>query len=94
LGYVFSDINGISTAQKIIDKTILLQKLPEWANWLVTILVSAALIIGIALSLKAVRVTDEELSGSTSQSKAFYLIPVLYGSIFLITVLLWRWIKC
>ena len=92
--YVFSDTSGMSTAQKIIDKAILLQKLPEWANWLVTILVSAALITGIALSLKAVRVTGEELSGSTSQSKAFYLIPVLYGSIFLITVLLWRWIKC
>ncbi len=90
LEHLFSDMTGNLTARQIIDGQIVLQGIPLWLNILVSILLSSFIIAGVWLSVGVVKriniKTDERNS-----NKSFYLIPALYGSIFLVMILIWRW---
>jgi len=89
--HLFDDITGVSTAQKIIDEEIVLQQNPFWLNFVVSLLLTLVIVIGIGLSIKVVKLINQK-QGLEKSTKSFYLIPVVYGSIFLIMILAWRWL--
>jgi hypothetical protein len=91
LEYAFSDVSGMSTAQRILEKEIVLQKIPAWGNGLVTILISIIFIGGIYIALKMVRIICGKLTVEREKTKIFYLIPILYSGVFVVTIVLWRW---
>ena len=90
--YVFSDVSGMSTAQKILEKQIVLEKIPNWGNWLVTMIISVILVLGIYIAFKMVRIIGDGLFAEGKKPKIFYLIPILYSGVFVVTIVLWRWV--
>lgn len=88
--HLFDDITGLSTAQRIIDKEIIIQQTPNWLNIGISILMTVIIGVGIYLSVKVIGLQNKK-QGFEKSVKSTYLIPVLYGSIFLIMILIWRW---
>ncbi|MGD9930743.1 MAG: 4Fe-4S binding protein [Mangrovibacterium sp.] len=90
--HLFDDVTGISTAQKILDGEIVLPQTPVWVNILVSVLLTLVIGAGIWLSIKVVQnlIIKTNKSGS---NKPFYLIPIIYGGIFLVMILTWRWLN-
>lgn len=88
--HLFDDITGLTTAQKIINKEIIITPAPNWLNIGVSILMSLIIAGGIYLSVKIIRLQYKKL-GLKKSVKSTYLIPLVYGSIFLVMMLIWRW---
>lgn len=88
--HLLDDITGLTTAQRIIDKEIIIQQTPFWINIGISILMTVIIGVGIFLSAKVI-VLQNKKQGLKKSVKSAYLIPVLYGSIFLIMILIWRW---
>lgn len=88
--HLFDDITGMTTAQRIIEKEIIIQPTPLWLNVGISILMTAIISVGIYLSYKVIRLQNKKQDFEKSV-KLTYLIPILYGSIFLIMILIWRW---
>lgn len=88
--HLFDDIIGLTTAQRIIDKKIIIQQSPNWLNVGISILMTLIIGIGIYLSVKVIRLQNKK-QGFEKSVKTTYLIPFIYGSIFLVMVLIWRW---
>jgi hypothetical protein len=88
--HLFDDITGVSTAQQIIDKQITIQQNSVWINSLVSLFLVGFMIVGIWISIKVVNRLNVK-NGKENSSKSHYLIPVIYGGIFLIMLLVWRW---
>lgn len=88
--HLFDDVTGMTTAQRIIEKEIIIQQTPLWLNVGISILMAAIISAGIYLSYKVIRLQNKK-QGFEKSVKSTYLIPVLYGSIFLIMILIWRW---
>ncbi|HBZ26328.1 MAG TPA: hypothetical protein DEO54_08880 [Rikenellaceae bacterium] len=88
--FLFDDVTGLSTAQKIIDNEIFIPQIPLWINICVSILMTLIMSVGIYLSFKVVRLQNKKYGFNESLRPA-YLIPILYGGIFLIMLLIWRW---
>jgi len=89
--HVSDDITGISTAQKIVDNEIILTQNPTTMNLLVSILISALMILGIWLSVRVITRINRKLSVNKS-SMVYYLIPVIYGGVFISMIMGWRWL--
>jgi polyferredoxin len=90
--YLLDDVTGLSTAQKILDKEIVLLGTPVWVNFLVSILLTLVMVAGIWLSMKVVNKLNGK-ADKTITGKPFYLIPFIYGGIFLVMIVSWRWFK-
>ena len=90
LEHITKDLTGIKTAGQIIDGSIMLQPNPIWLNVLVSILLTLIIAGGIWLSFIIVNKLNQKQEALKS-AYAMYLIPVIYGSIFLFMVLAWRW---
>ena len=88
--HLFDDVTGVSTAQKIIDGDITLLQTPLWLNTLVSLFLVGFMLIGIWISIKVVKSLNSRNEKQIS-SKSYYLIPILYGGIFLVMLLVWRW---
>lgn len=88
--HLSDDFTGISTAQQIVDGQITLQQNPVWVNTLVSLLLVGFMIIGIWVSVKVVNRLNVK-NGKEKSSISYYMIPVIYGGIFLIMLLAWRW---
>ncbi len=89
--HVVSDPLGVETARGIIDKTLPLAPLPLWREPAMTILSLALMGVGVALSFLVVRkLIIEYLPGSGARGVSFYLIPGLYGGIFIFMLGAWR----
>ena len=89
--YVFSDVSGMGTAQKILEKQIVLEKIPAWGNWMVTVIISLILIAGSYIAFRMVRIIGDELYAEGEKPKILYLIPIVYSGVFVVTIVLWRW---
>lgn len=89
--HVFTDITGKTTAQQIIDGKIILQSTPIWLNMFVSVLLTLIIIVGIWISIAVVKRLNQKMNNKSS-NKAMYLIPIIYGSIFLAMINAWRWI--
>lgn len=90
--YLFDDITGISTAQKIIDKEIVLFKYNSVTTILISLSITAIVIGGIWLSMKIIKMLNTKYELNSS-SKIYYLIPAIYGGIFLGMIIMWRWVS-
>jgi len=88
--HLFNDISGMTTAQKIIDGQIKLQQNPVWMNISISIMLTLVMSAGIWLSIKVVQILNAKKEVKKS-SRIFFLIPIVYGSIFLLMILFWRW---
>ena len=86
-----SDPLGVETAQGIIDKTTQLSALPFWREPAMTIWSLAVMVVGVALSFLVVRkLITERLPGSGLRAAPIYLIPGLYGGMFIFMLAAWR----
>jgi polyferredoxin len=88
--HLFEDFTGVSTAQQIIDGQITLQQNPVWINTLVSLFLTGFMIVGIWISIKVINNLNKK-NGLSTSSKSYYLIPIIYGGVFLIMLLVWRW---
>lgn len=88
--HLSEDIVGVRTAQQIIDKEIILQQNPLWTNYLISFLLISVMIVAICLSKNLIHKLNQKHIDQ-NPSKSFYLIPFVYGGIFLIMLLIWRW---
>jgi hypothetical protein len=88
--HLFDDVSGVSTAHKIIDGQIILQQMPFWLNFVVSILLTLVIVAGVCLSIMVVKRLNQKQNFEKTGTPN-YLIPVVYGSIFLIMILAWRW---
>lgn len=86
--HLSKDYSGIKTAQMIVDKELVLDKMPLWVYTSVSVILSLLVLVGIWVSFRVVRGLNKKLNVNS----ATYLIPVIYGGIFLIMVFLWRWV--
>jgi hypothetical protein len=89
LKYIHHDWTGVSTAVKIINGEISLTPNPEWLNTTISILLTVTMVAGVWISAKVVRRINQQQLKHNSLS--FNLIPIIYGNIFLIMILIWRW---
>ena len=88
--YLFKDVTGVSTAQQIIDGKIVLHNSPIWLNIMVSGLLTLFIIAGVWLSIRVVKTINSK-NIPVLPNRAIYLIPIIYGSLFLIMILVWRW---
>ena len=88
--HLFFDVTGITTAQQIIDGKIKLYDNPVWLNIMVSVLLTLVMVAGIWLSLKVIKRMNMKERKTASKSP-LYLIPVIYGSIFLSMIIAWRY---
>lgn len=88
--YLFDDMTGLSTAQKIIDSEIAISSNPLWLNIGISFAMVIITSIGIYLSYKVIRLQNN--ARNFDRTPLFtYLIPIVYGGIFLAMILIWRW---
>ena len=88
--YLFNDVSGVSTAQQIMDGKIVLHNNPLWINIMVSGLLTLFMIAGVWISIRVVKTINSKNSQALS-NRALYLIPIIYGSLFLVMILVWRW---
>ncbi|MCX6160482.1 MAG: 4Fe-4S binding protein [Ignavibacteriae bacterium] len=85
------DLTGNITARMIIDKQLTFTKNPQWLDTSVSVLLVFFIAAGIFYSIKSVSKINIRM-GSDSASAVFYLIPVIYGMIFAVMLIFWRWV--
>ena len=84
------DFSGNKTAESIIHHNLILNKVPEWLNNFVTFGMLFFIVAGIIIGILVVSKTIDKEKKIQGSSFAFYLLPVLYGSVFLYTIFVWR----
>ena len=90
-GHAVADPLGIETARGILDQTTQLTPVPLWINPVLTVLSLVLMGVGVALSLIVVhKLIAEHLPESGLRSVLFYLIPGLYGGMFIFMLFAWR----
>ncbi len=87
--HLASDINGIDTAQQIIDGQIVIAKLPTEVNALISVVTIAAITLSIWLSFRVISKLNRDLFTHRANN-TLHLIPLLYGAIFLVMMVIWR----
>jgi hypothetical protein len=89
--HTLADVTGMSTTQQFLNKTLTLTSNPALLNTVVSLLITAFIIIGILLSFRVTHKIIEKHFDKNNVLRWTYLIPVSYGALFLVTILLWRW---
>ncbi len=86
-----SDSVGIKTAQAIIDKHLVLRPVPTWISPTLTVVTLILMVGGITLSFVVVRklIAKSPVADRRGMS-AFFLIPAVYGGLFLAMLCAWR----
>ncbi len=87
--HLFNDIYGVSTAQQIIDKTIIIQNIPNEIEILISWFCIISILIGTGISFMIIRKLNQTVLPQTA-NKIFYLVPILYGGILLSMLIFWR----
>lgn len=85
-----ADYGGMITAKMILNKEIYLSTNPDWLNNVVSFLLLVAISGGTYYSFLLIRNINKKFIENKANG-FFYLIPVLYGSIFLAMILFWRY---
>jgi len=84
--YTFSDLSGLTNTQLFLNDQIELFSIPSFVNSAVSTLNFAIIIMGIIVSFliaeKSIRINN--------LNKNLYLIPIIYGSVFLVMLVLWQ----
>ncbi len=87
--YLFQDIIGMTNAQKIIDKEMVLHTFSPSIYHLITAISLFFLIAGIGLSVGVLKRLQKSVF-LDKRDRVFYLIPLLYGGIFIGMLCAWR----
>ena len=90
--YTLNDPVGKTTAQQILDGTLVVSKNPQWLYFAVSVLLTTVMMAGIYLSFKMVRKLNKKLNPVTDTIH-LYSIPAMYGALFLIIIISWRWLN-
>ena len=89
-----TDPIGVTTAHGIIDKTITLPVQPEWLDPILTVVAISLVGAGVLLSWFLVRALNakarQESQTTATGLLAFYLIPAIYGGLFVAMLIAWR----
>ena len=89
--FVANDPAGLETARGIRDKTVVLAPLPFWRDPAMTILglvlMSASVALSFLILRKLIAAHTPELGW---RSVSLYLIPLLYGGVFIAMLVAWR----
>ena len=86
--HLSKDYTGTSTAEQIIDKSLLLTPLPAWVGILLSVIITLLISIGVWTSFRVVNHLNRKYNGGWST----YLIPIIYGFMFVLMILGWRWL--
>ncbi|MBI9053802.1 MAG: 4Fe-4S binding protein [Bacteroidales bacterium] len=84
--YTFSDVSGITNTKLFLDNQIQLFSIPSFINITVSVLNFIILTTGITLSFLAAK----KIIKMNGFKKNIYLIPIIYGSIFLTMFIWWH----
>lgn len=90
--YALNDPAGKTTAQQILNGTLVVSKNPQWLYFTVSVLLTTVMLAGIYLSFKMVRKLNKKLN-PVSNNLHFYGIPALFGAVFLFIIISWRWLS-
>lgn len=91
--YVFADPLGTDTARHLYNKTWSLAPLPAWRDPAITALAFLFMVVAICLSAWTVRKLNAEcLPMADWRARLLYLIPGLYGGLFMVQLIAWRFI--
>jgi hypothetical protein len=89
--YVHEDITGMRVAENIIRGDIVLNHNPQWVDTIISIVLTALMIIGILLSLKIIQKLNRKKAPG-NPGIIMNLIPLTYGFVFLLMIIFWRWL--
>lgn len=89
-GISLNDPIGIQTAREITDKTLILYSNPAWLQVVISISVFLLILAGIVLSVIIIKKLVREKLTNQKVGFIFYLIPVIYGGIFVVMIITWR----
>lgn len=91
--YSIKDVFGLKTAQAIYNGTIKIPKTSESIYFIVTILISTIFLFGLVYSFRTVKKINFKVLKNSTIGDFYYLIPIVYSSFFIITLILWRWVN-
>lgn len=86
----FSDVSGIHTAQRIADGQLILQKNPAWLNGFVWMIFCLIMLAGILVSIIVIRNLNRKCLQPAKSNKTFFLVPIFYGSVFVVILVMWQ----
>ncbi|ASB48414.1 4Fe-4S binding protein [Alkalitalea saponilacus] len=88
--HLSKDWSGVETANQILDGSIVLWKVSPLAELAISVIITIFISAGIYLSGRIVYLLNRKNS-IQKMAVSFYLIPVLYGGIFWVMIMIWRW---
>lgn len=86
---VFTDITGITTANRLVNKQVSDALLPQFLNNIISVLLILIVCFGIFFSSRVIYLLNKKYDVN-AKVKIAYLLPIIYGSIFLFMLILWR----
>ncbi len=90
--HVPADVSGMLTTRLFFENKVVLAANPHWMDITVSILITFFSIAGMVLSFKVIAKMIHTHFRAVRAARMMYVIPLSYGSLFLFTILLWRWI--
>lgn len=88
--HILNDVSGMHNTQVFLDGYIALFKIPIAVNVVVSVLMLILLLLGSLISVYAIKRTNK--LNNYTKGYIFYLIPIMYSAIFIIPVVLWRFL--
>lgn len=89
--HITNDLTGLINANKIVSGKLILAKIPEWGNLIVSVLITVVLFVGLFVSFKTITKANNKLFPNNNRASSLYFIPLFYSTIFIVTIILWRW---
>lgn len=88
--HTIKDPIGINTAQMISSGNIILNKNPKYLENIISVVILLLICAGIGMSIVIIKKILKSKMETFKLRFVFYLIPVLYGGIFFIPLIIWR----
>jgi hypothetical protein len=93
LNIAFDDPQGLQSAGQILSGSMIPAKLPEWGNGVITVALTVTFLVALWFSFRVIYKTSQRLFQNDKRVRWIYMIPIFYGSAFLVTILFWRWLS-
>ena len=86
--FLHTDPIGMKTARKILEGKLIVASLPSVFDMIITFLLLIIVTVGLVVSIRMIVTINARIG--TSAGNVYFLIPVLYGSIFFWMIIFWR----
>ena len=86
--YIITDPIGVRTIQGILTKQLLINRIPDWADWIFLFMLLSSLVAGIILSFRVIK--NHTIKYMVNSTPALYLSVFVFIFIFFGTVLLYH----